>query len=71
MTARINLDNIGIVLAQPHISENIGAVARAMDNMGLNRLTLVSPKNYEPQRVSRMATGSSIKLIKKWRFTTI
>jgi tRNA/rRNA methyltransferase len=65
MTARINLDNIGIVLAQPHISENIGAVARAMDNMGLNRLTLVSPKNYEPQRVSRMATGSSIKLIKK------
>jgi len=63
----INLDNIGIVLAQPHIPENIGAVARAMENMGLNRLTLVSPKDYEPQRVSRMATGSSIRLIDKMK----
>lgn len=63
--AGINLDNIGIVLAQPHISENIGAVARAMDNMGLNRLALVSPKNYDPQRVSRTATGSSIEIIHK------
>jgi tRNA/rRNA methyltransferase len=67
MKAGINLDNIGIVLAQPHIPENIGAVARAMDNMGLNRLTLVNPKNYESQRVSRLATGSSIKLIDNMR----
>lgn len=65
MTARINLDNIAIILAQPQIPENIGAVARAMNNMGLSRLSLVSPKNYELPRVSRMATGSSIKLIEK------
>jgi len=65
MTDRINLDNIGIVLAQPHISENIGAVARAMDNMGLSRLALVSPKNYDPQRVARMATGPSMRLIEE------
>jgi len=61
----INLDNIGIVLAQPHIPENIGAVARAMDNMGLSRLILVSPKNYDERRASRTATGSSIELIRK------
>ena len=61
----INLDKIGIVLAQPHIPENIGAVARAMDNMGLSRLMLVSPKNYDEQRASRTATGSSIELIRK------
>jgi tRNA/rRNA methyltransferase len=65
MTAKINLDNIGIILAQPQIPENIGAVARAMNNMGLHRLVLVSPDNWDLARVQRMATGSSIEIVEK------
>ncbi len=37
------LDNIRIVLINTQFSGNIGAVARAMKNMGLSRLYLVNP----------------------------
>ena len=33
-----------VVLVEPQLGENIGAVARAMLNCGLNRMSLVSPK---------------------------
>ncbi|MBW1704883.1 MAG: RNA methyltransferase [Deltaproteobacteria bacterium] len=65
MTAKIKLDHIAIVLAQPQIPENIGAVARAMNNMGLSRLVLVKPKNPDLSRVQKMATGSSIDILEK------
>jgi len=60
-----NLDHIGIVLVHPQIPENIGATARAMHNMGLKRLVLVNPKNCDPCRVQKTATGSSVDLIEK------
>ena len=60
---KANLDHIAIVLVQPQIPENIGAVARAMHNMGLSRLVLVEPKSCDPCRVGKTATGSSIDLI--------
>ena len=63
MTTKINLDHIAIVLAQPQIPENIGAVARAMNNMGLSRLVLVSPENWDLPRVQRMATGNSFNIV--------
>ena len=63
MTARIILDRITIILVQPHIPENIGAVARAMDNMGLTRLLLVNPENCDLSRVLKTATGRSIDLV--------
>lgn len=63
MTARIILDRITIILVQPHIPENIGAVARAMDNMGLTRLLLVKPENCDLSRVLKTATGTSIDLV--------
>ena len=65
MTTKINLDHIAIVLAQPQIPENIGAVARAMNNMGLSRLVLVSPENWDLPRVQRMATGNSFSIVEK------
>ncbi len=65
MTTKVNLDNIAIVLVQPLIPENIGAVARAMDNMGLNSLVLVKPKNCDRTRILRPATGSSIEIIER------
>jgi tRNA/rRNA methyltransferase len=65
MTTKINLDHIAIILAHPQIPENIGAVARAMNNMGLSRLVLVSPGNWDLSRVQRMATGTSFDIVKK------
>ncbi len=59
MTDRIALENVSIVLVQPQIPENIGAVARAMHNMGLERLVLVDPKNCDTDRMNKTATGSS------------
>jgi tRNA/rRNA methyltransferase len=62
---KANLDHIAVVLVQPQIPENIGAAARAMNNMGLRRLVLVSPKNCDLCRVLKTATGSSIDLVEQ------
>lgn len=40
------LDNVRIVLVNTTHPGNIGAVARAMKNMGLSKLYLVAPKSY-------------------------
>jgi len=62
---KVNLDHIAIILVEPQISENIGAAARAMTNMGLSRLGIVNPKNCDLGRVVKMATGSSIDVIEE------
>jgi len=59
----LNLENISIVLVQPQIPENIGAAARAMNNMGLTRLLLVQPENCDLTRILKMATGTSIDIV--------
>ncbi len=65
MTVRVNSDNVSIVLVQPQIPENIGSVARAMNNMGLSRLVLVRPENCDLSRVLKTATGTSIDLVEQ------
>lgn len=52
------LDKIRIVLCQPTHPGNIGAVARAMKNMGLTRLTLVAPENYPHAEATARASGA-------------
>jgi len=42
MRRKIRLDSICIVLVKPKFPENVGSVARAMKNMGLNRLVVVN-----------------------------
>ena len=56
MSCRINLDNIAIILHQPRYSENIGAAARAVRNMGIGHLVVVDPQNYEVDRALKLAT---------------
>ena len=63
MTSKITLENVTIILVQPQIPENIGAVARAMHNMGLHRLVLADPKNCDRDRMFKMATGSSTNVL--------
>ncbi len=60
---RLRPENIGIVLVEPQIPENIGSAARAMHNMGINRLALVNPKNCDLSRILKTATGTSIDVI--------
>jgi tRNA/rRNA methyltransferase len=59
----LDLDKITIILVQPQIPENIGATARAMNNMGITRLVLVNPENCDLSRILKMATGTSIDII--------
>jgi tRNA/rRNA methyltransferase len=68
MTTNLKLTNIAIILVQPQIPENIGACARAMNNMGLTRLILVKPENCDLSRVVKMATGSSIDIIQEMEY---
>ena len=64
----MRLENISIVLIKPQIPENIGAVARAMHNMGLHHLVVVDPKNCDLSRILKMATGTSIDIIEDMAF---
>ena len=51
-------DNIRIVLVNPTHPGNIGAVARAMKNMGLDRLILVAPKEFPSADATARASGA-------------
>ena len=55
----VNLENIHIVLQGPRYPENIGSAARAMCNMGIRRLSVVSPENYDLERIKKLATHVS------------
>lgn len=56
--ARNALRHIRIVLVEPKEPGNIGAVARAMKNMGLSRLYLVNPSDFQSGDARKMAHGS-------------
>jgi tRNA/rRNA methyltransferase len=60
---RVNLDHLTIVLHKPRLAENIGATARAACNMGFSRLMAVAPEDVDQERMLKMATGSSARLI--------
>jgi tRNA/rRNA methyltransferase len=48
-----------VVLVEPQLGENIGAVARAMGNFGLSRLRLVKPvQGWPNERARVMASGA-------------
>lgn len=67
MTTAICLENISIVLHRPRYPENIGAAARAMCNMGLSDLVVVSPGNFDLERVNTLATHAARSLVAKIR----
>lgn len=52
------LENIRVVLVDPQHPGNIGAVARAMNTMGLDQLFLVRPREYPSYEADRRASGS-------------
>ncbi len=60
MPHRVKLDHVAIVLQRPRYPENIGAAVRAMRNMGLERLIVVEPENYDLEKILKMATHASV-----------
>ena len=52
------LDNVVVVLKEPQDVVNIAAVVRAMKNMGLRRLRLVNPGDFDPWRIEGIAHRS-------------
>ena len=49
-----------VILVQPQLAENIGAVARVMANFGLSELRLVAPRDgWPPERAWASASGAS------------
>lgn len=63
MSAKINLDNIAIVLQQPRYPENIGSAARAASNMGIGRLRVVNPENYDLVKIKKLATHAAMDVV--------
>ncbi len=61
--AEVNLDNIAIVLHKPRVPENIGAAARAVLNMGIRRLIVVSPSHFDLIKVMKLATHAAAKIV--------
>ncbi|MFE8069615.1 tRNA (cytosine(32)/uridine(32)-2'-O)-methyltransferase TrmJ [Marinobacteraceae bacterium S3BR75-40.1] len=53
------LDNVRIVLVETSHPGNIGATARAMKNMGLRHLTLVSPREFPAEQAVYRASGAT------------
>ena len=55
----MKLDNIRIVLVNTSHPGNIGAVARAMKNMGLGRLYLAAPRQFPDEQANWRAVSAS------------
>jgi TrmH family RNA methyltransferase len=58
METRLNPAHVHIVLVRPQSPGNIGAVARAMRNMGLQHLVLVAPERFPHPEARMMARGA-------------
>jgi tRNA/rRNA methyltransferase len=74
MTVSASLGETGtpaVVLVQPQEGGNIGAVARAMVNMGLSRLLLVNPANHMGSEAERMSVGGRGLLERAEIFTSL
>jgi tRNA/rRNA methyltransferase len=62
---KVNLDHIAIVLNRPKHPENIGSAARAMKNMGLNRLIVVDPEKYDKLAALKLATHAAAEVVEQ------
>ena len=56
-------NNPSIILVRPQLPENIGMVARAMDNCGFKKLILISPREKWPNQKAIKASANSKKII--------
>jgi tRNA/rRNA methyltransferase len=55
--------HVDVVLMEPQKSENIGAAARAMANMGLGKLVLVRPRSLHRDLIESTATSHARRIL--------
>ena len=67
MSDTLNLKNVAIVLHRPRYPENIGAAARAMRNMGLEKLFVVDPQNCDLTKICKMATHAAEDVVEQMK----
>ncbi|HUF65931.1 MAG TPA: TrmJ/YjtD family RNA methyltransferase [Gemmatimonadaceae bacterium] len=65
------LDAVRVVLHEPQDPVNIAATVRAMKNMGLTRLRLVQPVEYDPWRLEGIAHDTQDVLHRVERFDSL
>jgi tRNA/rRNA methyltransferase len=65
MRTGVDQKNISIVMVRPRYPENIGAASRAMRNMGLTELIVVSPENYDIEKIRKLATHAASEVVEK------
>jgi tRNA/rRNA methyltransferase len=58
MKRKMNLNSVSILLVRPRFHENVGSVARAMKNMGLNRLIVVNGCSPLHADAYKLASGA-------------
>ncbi|MDR3554541.1 MAG: RNA methyltransferase [Syntrophobacteraceae bacterium] len=61
--SKIHLENIAVVLVEPHYPENIGAAVRAAKNMGVSRVLTVNPSGCDLTRILKTATHHAQDLV--------
>ena len=59
----VSSPKIAIILVEPQMGENIGAVARAMKNFSLSDLRLVSPRDGWPNAKAESMSVGAVDLI--------
>jgi len=57
------LAQLKIILVRPRFPENIGAASRAVANMGLGGLAVVSPERLWPEPMARLASSCGVKVL--------
>lgn len=65
------LDRFVVVLHRPRDLVNVALVVRAMKNMGLSRLRLVEPEEFDPHRIEGIAHGTGDLVERIRRFPTL
>ena len=61
----MKINKPSIVLVKPQLPENIGMVARAMDNSGLDDLIIINPREKFPNDISIKSSSNSKDIILK------
>ena len=67
----MSLENLRVVLVGPIYGGNVGAVCRAMANMGLSDLALVAPRNLNMDEARMMACHATDILDGRSEFATV
>ncbi len=68
MDAQIHTQNISVILHRPKYAGNIGAVARAIKNMGISNIIVVGSEAYDLDEMKTRSTHLAADLVEKIQY---